>query len=179
MIDSPRESMRGRIESEVFSNRPFPENPFKHDDWVGVIFNRDKYGAAGIPRETFESLARCVESTGRGRGEFLFTPAVCNIESGQNDFPAFTFRSWGEYLAAMRRMRFCPEFYLTDQTLDWIVWVDPDASVIGGRSKFLSEAIDTEGGPHQVLVKSLNGFGIREDDRLNPVNKYARALMRS
>ncbi|MGH8084025.1 MAG: hypothetical protein ACREPV_01940 [Lysobacter sp.] len=158
---------------ELLNDQPFPAFPFSNPRWLGFIFNRDLYGVAGIPRDVFESVLASLKVSGEAR--LIFVPAVTPLDGGPG-FPVMELVDWQEYLAFLKGIDFCPEYYLVTADGSVLFWFDPDAVVVGGVPEVMRGAADHLGSVDKVMRRSADDFGVSVSDAASDVAAYIRNL---
>lgn len=161
------------IKHDVLEGSAFPQSPFKKAGWRGLAFNRDAHGNGGLPRKVFDSVL----STARNRGskEFLLIPAAFSIPHGpESDICVIT--DWNDYILALNRTEFLPEYYVSDREFSFVIWVDPDASVLGASKGLIDQALACIGDFEDVQTECAAEFGVLLDDPASKMASYLRNL---
>lgn len=176
MANKTSAEVLAEVYSTIVADDRFPKFPFRDPNWRGLVFNRDKHGAAGLRREVFEAFLRV--ALHGGEATFIgFLPAVSTdgIEDTSFDIAALP-ATWEAYETFMRRINFCPEYFLLDASLSWIVWVDSDAVVLGCPKDQMESVYRALGGMECAKASMLEEFGITVASR-SPMAVYITALL--
>lgn len=165
------------INEELLNAESFPNRPFKKPDWVGLVFNRDEHGLAGFPREVFEAIQTSLRSK-PDYEKLIFVPAVFPVDD-EPTLGASVISGWAEYLAHLGGIDYFPEYYLVTPSLSCLIWVDSDASVVGGARNMMEEVFDRIGGLDFAMRRSAEEFGVDLHSTESQIASYIRSLANS
>ena len=155
---------------KLLNGSPFPEFPFRDGTWIGVVFNRDMHGIAGVPADVFQSVLDAMAEFGEHL--LTFVPAVDSLGGSDDAFPVTDLANWQQYLCFLKRIDFCPEYYLVSSRGTVLFWFDADAVVVGGRAEVIRCAVAHLGGMDGVLLRSTSDFGVSLGDAQSDVATY-------
>lgn len=162
------------INSEFLNAESFPGRPFRKEDWIGLVFNRDMHGVAGFPEAVFEAIEDSLLL--RRDGEKLnFVPAVFPVDD-EPTLSRAVISGWAEYINHLRKIDYFPEYYLAPPSLSCLVWVDPDATVVGGARDIMEGVFNNIGGLEVGMRRSADEFGVELDSAESKMAAFIRAL---
>ena len=158
---------------ELLNDQPFPAFPFCDPSWIGFAFNRDLYGEAGVPKEVFESVLAETKTSGITR--LTFEPGVTPLDESP-PFPRRELSGWDEYMAFVKAIDFCPEYFLVATNRSLLFWFDPETVVVGGAHGVMAKAADHLGGMNKIMSRSANEFGVAVNDPKSDMATFIRNL---
>ncbi len=137
--------------NELFSNKIFPNFPFKKDGWQAIAFDRARYDFLRCPKKLIESISDnfgpCITYLhGFGAGFNQKNEFSISIE--------FSVNSYSEFMKDKKC--YSPEYYIVEGEERFMIWSDPDMFLFGCRKddmKLISKSL--LGGINSSLEKLM------------------------